>query len=101
LGINGGEIFPGVTAIASDQIAINSAVLFDATAIVGNSDVLVPDRSDVTSLQMETSPDSPPTAATTIISLWQSDEVAMKLERWWGFTIMRTSGVASLSGVNY
>jgi hypothetical protein len=102
LGINGGEIWPGVTAIASDQISSSAALMFDATAIVGNADIIVPDRSDITSLQMEsTTPDSPPTASTILVSLWQADLRALKMERWFGFTVMRSSGVASLSGVSY
>jgi hypothetical protein len=50
---------------------------------------------------VDTSPDSPPTASTNLISLWQSDLLARRMERFFGFTVMRASGVASLSGVNY
>jgi Phage capsid family len=101
LGINGGEIFNGVTAIASDSIAINSAVLFDATQIVGNADAVVPGRSEQGTLQLESSPDSPPTSATSLLSLWQEDMLALRVERYFGFTILRASAVASLSGVSY
>jgi hypothetical protein len=101
LGPTGGELFPGVVAIASDQISSSAALLFDATAIVGNSGLLVPGRSGQSTLQMETAPDSPPTGATQLLSLWQNDLLALRLERWFGYTIMRSSGIASLSGVNY
>ena len=37
LGPNGGELMPGVTAIASDQIASGAALLVDAAQIAGNS----------------------------------------------------------------
>jgi hypothetical protein len=102
LGINGGELFPGVTAIASDSISSSAALLFDATAIVGNSEAIIPGRSEQGTLQMEsTAPDSPPTASTVMLSLWQNDLLALRMERFFGFTVMRSSGVASLSGVNY
>jgi hypothetical protein len=99
--INGGTIFGGITAIASDQISSTAALLFDAQAVVGNADLIVPGRSEQSTLQVQTSPDSPPVAGTTLLSLWQSNLVALRMERFFAFTIMRSSGVASLSGVNY
>jgi hypothetical protein len=101
LGPNGGELFPGVVAIASDQISSSAALMFAADAIVGNADALVPDNSDQTTLQLETSPDSPPSASTSMLSLWQTDNRALRMERWFGYTVMRASGVSSLSGVAY
>jgi hypothetical protein len=101
LGVTGGELFPGVTAIASDSISSSAALLFDATAIVGNSEGIIPGRSEQGTIQMESAPDSPPTGATTVISLWQHDLVALRMERFFGFTLMRASGAASLSGVSY
>jgi hypothetical protein len=50
---------------------------------------------------MESAPDSPPTGATVMLSLWQNDLVALRMERFFGFTLMRSNGAASLSGVNY
>src|SRR5262249_55238192 len=101
LGPNGGEIFPQVTAIASDQISSSAALMFAADAIVGNSDTIRLDGSDQAALDMSTSPDSPPVAATVKLSLWQQDLRALRAERFFGFTVMRASGVASLSGVAY
>jgi hypothetical protein len=101
LGIAGGELWPGVTAIASDSISSSAALLFDATAIVGNSDALVPGKSEQSTIQMEAAPDSPPTGATSLLSLWQNDLLALRMERFFGFTLLRANGVASLSGVAY
>jgi hypothetical protein len=64
LGPNGGEIFPGVTAIASDQVPSATAIIFAADALVGNADLIVPDSSKVTTLNLETAPDSPVVAGT-------------------------------------
>jgi hypothetical protein len=97
----GGELLPGVTAIASDQVGSGVAIMVAADAIAGSSDTVVLDGSSNALLQMETAPDSPPTATTVPLSLWQHDMRALRAERWFGFTVHRTSGVASLSGVNY
>jgi hypothetical protein len=101
LTINGGPLFGGIVAIASDSISSSAALLVDATALVGNSDLIVPGRTEQSALQMETAPDSPPTASTVPIALWQSDLVTLRMERWFGFTLMRSSGAASLSSVAY
>ncbi len=52
-------------------------------------------------LQFETAPDSPQTALTGMVSLWQRDLRALMAERWFGFKKARTTAVAMLSGVNY
>jgi hypothetical protein len=101
LGPMGGEIFPGVVAIPSDSIAASTAILFDATSICANSDLITPGRSEQATLQLETSPDSPPVAGTTLLSLWQNDLISLRLERWFGYTVLRSSGVAVLTAVNY
>ena len=102
LTLSGGEVFGGVTAIASDSIPFGAALMFAADAIVGNADAILPGKSEQSTLQMElTSPDSPPVAGTVLLSLRQNDLLALRMERFFGFTVMRTSGVASLSGVSY
>ena len=102
LTLSGGEVFGGVTAIASDSIPFGAALMFAADAIVGNADAILPGKSEQSTLQMEsTSPDSPPVAGTVLLSLRQNDLLALRMEQFFGFTVMRASGVASLSGVSY
>lgn len=101
LGPNGGEILPGITAIASDQIPSATAIMLAADAVAGNADTITLDGSRQAILQLQTTPDSPVSVSTIFISLWQQNEQALKAERFFGFTVVRTSGVASLSGVNY
>jgi hypothetical protein len=102
LTLSGGQILGGIQAIASDSIPSGAALMFAADAIVGNSDAILPGKSEQATLQMEsTSPDSPPVAGTQLLSLWQNDLLALRMERFFGFTIMRSSRVASLSGVSY
>jgi hypothetical protein len=97
----GGEALPGIVAIASDSIPSGVVLLVDATGIAGSADIIALDSSDKTSLQMDTSPDSPPIATTTLVNLFQQDLVALRAERFFGFTVLRNNAVASLSGVAY
>jgi hypothetical protein len=101
LGPNGGQLLPGVTAIASDQVGSGVAILVAADAVAGNADLVTLDASEQSILQMSTTPDSPETASTIFLSLWQTDHRALRCERYFGFVVCRTSGVASLSGVSY
>jgi HK97 family phage major capsid protein len=101
IGPNGGELFPGVIAIASDQISSSAALMFAADAIVGDSDTIRLDTSDAATLDMSTTPDSPSVAATVRLSLWQQDLKGIRAERFFCFSILRASGIASLSGVAY
>jgi hypothetical protein len=101
LTINGGPIFGGVWAIASDSIPSGTALMFAGDALAGNSEAIVLDGSEQAVVMMDTSPDSPPIAASVMLSLWQTDHRALRAERYFAFTITRASGVASLSGVAY
>jgi hypothetical protein len=47
-------------------------------------------------LQMNDAPDSPPTAATVMVSTWQRNLTAIKVERWINWTA-RTGAVATLT----
>ena len=50
---------------------------------------------------MDTAPDSPPSAATNLVSLWQLNMTGLKAERFLGATKLTTTGVAVLTGVAY
>jgi hypothetical protein len=100
LTVNGGDL-AGITVIPSDQIASTAAVMFAGDALAGNSDPIVLDASAQSVIQVDTAPDSPPTASTTMLNLFQTDSRALRAERYFGFVVTRASGVASLSGVSY
>ena len=101
MGPNGGEILPGVTALVSDQIPSGHALMIAADGIVGDTDVITLDTTRQASLQLDTTPDSPPSANTVPLSLWQHDMISLRCERFFGFTVARAASVASLSGVAY
>ena len=100
-GINGGEIIPGVMGLVSDSLPAGAALLFDASQIMADSGKVSLDVAHHASVQFDTSPDSPPSASTVPANLWQNDLVALKAERDYAYSVMRTTAVASLSGVDY
>ena len=101
MGINGGEILPGVQALVSDQLAANTAMLVDATGIIGETSNVDLKMARHATMQFDDAPDSPPTALTGLVSLWQHNLRALMAERWFGFEKARSTAVAMLSGVNY
>jgi HK97 family phage major capsid protein len=59
------------------------------------------DLSREASLQMETAPDSPPTASTVTVSLWQNNLVAVKAERFINWKLRRSTAVAYIQSAVY
>jgi len=100
LGPTGGELLPGVEAVATDQLPAGVVLLIAADQIIGDSETIVLDASEQAILQYMTAPDSPPTASTVLISLWQHGHKALKSERYFGW-FARSGAVAALSGVSY
>ena len=59
------------------------------------------DASREASVQMDTAPDSPPTAATTMVSLWQLNMTGLRAERWINWKKRRPQAVAWISNAKY
>jgi hypothetical protein len=91
MNLNGGSI-GGVTILVSGELAASTAVLFDATAIAAASENVTLSSSREAVVTM---------AEASSISLFQRDMVALRAERWFGLSLLRADGVASLSGVDY
>jgi HK97 family phage major capsid protein/HK97 family phage prohead protease len=109
VGINGGTL-EGIPVIVSENLAAPTGSPADGTLIVAinASEVLLADDGgleiDVSreaSLQMDSAPDSPETASTVTVSLWQHNMVAFKAERFINWTKRRSGAVQLISGANY
>jgi hypothetical protein len=99
LTIHGGQI-AGCEVFASE--GINAQVIaFDARQVAASDGGITLDTSNETALQMDSSPDSPPSASTNLISLWQSNITALKAERYWSAVPLRSTAVSVITGVNY
>jgi hypothetical protein len=92
----GGELV-GVPYLVTDGVENGSLVLADATGIVGEMDVITIDASAEGMLQMDTAPTDPPTAATVLTSLFQTNARAIRAEAWFGVERVRPTAVAILT----
>jgi Phage capsid family len=84
----------GVKVVISSA-AGNKIIGIDADGLLvseGGIDI----RRGTPDLQMNDTPDSPPTASTVLISTWQRNLVALKVERWVNWTA-RAGAVATLT----
>jgi len=59
------------------------------------------DASREASLQMDTAPDSPPTASTNMLSLWQTNHVGLRAERFINWAKARTTSVQFIQNAKY
>jgi len=93
---------PSSTDTSSPPITTSDIVLLDAAELlVAANDEIMIDSSEQTSLQMSTAPDSPATASTVMVSLWQQNLAAWKIVKPLNFMMRRSGAVARISGCNY
>lgn len=91
-----GGTIAGIPIIVTDAAA-GSLIVLDASAIAAGSETLVLDSTKEADLQLATAPDSPPTGATLLNSLWQQNMVALRAERFFGAVLLRSSGAAAVT----
>ncbi|MDZ4842924.1 MAG: hypothetical protein SH859_12415 [Hyphomicrobium aestuarii] len=95
---SGGTI-QGISVIATDApIASATAFLVDAAQVALAAESFVISTAAHASLQMD---DAPSAGATNLISLWQSNSVAILAERFFGVLRMRDEGVVRLLSPDY
>lgn len=104
-GSGGNLLFPGMSAaggtllglpaLVSNQLPANTALLLDASAVVGDSDTIVLDAAVAGALAMRDDPSAPSNQT----SLYQTDSTALRAERWWGAVLARSSGAAKLVSI--
>lgn len=103
-----GGSFNGVPVIVSDYIANPTSgaivVLVNANDIwLADDGQVTIDASDQTALQMDDAPTNNSATAThtTLVSMFQTNSVAFRAERFINWQRRRSSGVAYLTGVNW
>jgi HK97 family phage prohead protease len=106
---NGGTLL-GIPIVVSENIPSTTGSPTEGYPIilVKADDILLADDGQVTldasreaSVQMETAPDSPATASTTMVSLWQQNMVAIKAERFINWAKRRSTAVSYISNAVY
>jgi len=61
----------GIPILVCDEATSGEIILVDASQVAAGSDGLVLDSSTEANIHMDTAPNSPPTASSSYISLWQ------------------------------
>jgi HK97 family phage major capsid protein/HK97 family phage prohead protease len=97
------EGFPVIASEAVDPHSGGEPIIF-----VNADDIYFADDGPVTidasreaSLQMDSAPDSPPTASTVLTSLWQNNLVALRAERYMNWAKRRNAAVAYIDNAQY
>jgi hypothetical protein len=99
LGPLGGFLAPGLPVLTSD-ITTGLVVLIDASRIAAASGDVVLQEFTEGSPQMNDAPDSPPSASTPFVSLWQMNEIGIRCERYFLAQKLRTDATAAILSSN-
>jgi HK97 family phage prohead protease len=75
--------------------------LIPSEILLADDGVTVIDSSREASVQLDTAPDSPPTASTAYVSLWQMNFTGLRAERWITWLKRRTGVVQFISSALY
>ena len=94
----GGEL-GGSPVIVSDSVPSGHLILVDASRIAAASDTITVDTSGQALLQMDSDPDDPPTAGTSMVSLWHENKIGVKCERYFGYAQLGDNLCAAISGM--
>ena len=97
--INGGN-YVGGTIIPSDAVS-GQLIAFDSSQLAMASNGIELDASNQASIQMDSVPDSPPSASTPATSFWQMNFTGLRATRYWGTERLRTTAVSVISNVSY
>jgi len=62
---------------------------------------VVVDASNQASVNMDSAPDSPPTASTNMVSLWQMNMTGIRAERWINWLKRRSTAVQYIQNAKY
>jgi len=105
LSTRGGGTLAGMPVVISSGITHDtsggSLGIVDAAAIVVAAGDAGVDVSREAAVEMNSTPTSPPTAATVLISLWQHNMTGVKVERFLNWAKARADAAALVTGADY
>ena len=98
-----GGSFQGLPAIVSQYAGTNLTLLNAPDIYLADDGGVAVDMSREASLEMESDPtgDSVTPTGTEMVSMFQTNSVAIRAERWINWKRRRTAAVAVITGVNY
>jgi HK97 family phage major capsid protein/HK97 family phage prohead protease len=109
LSANGGSV-EGIPVITSENIVATGGSPTDGYPIIAINapEILLADDGGVSidmsreaSLQMDSAPDSPATASTVMVSLWQTNQIGLKAERFVTWAKGRSQAVQFIQNAKY
>lgn len=90
------------TDTSSPPVTTSDIVLVDAAELLtAADDTMMIDSSEQATLQMDSLPDSPPTASTAMVNLWQHNLAAWKIIKPANWKMRRAGAVARITNCNY
>lgn len=100
--VTGGALPGGIVVHVSDLLVATTVLLIDASALAASADAVSVRISTDTAVEMDSAPSaSIAPVATNTVSMFQTNSVVIKVERFFGFSLLRASAVKSLSGVQW
>lgn len=109
IGADGGTLL-GYPVVTSENIpgtggspADGSLIIFlkASEIMLADDGQTVIDASREASVQMDSTPDSPPTGSTNLVSLWQMNMTGLRAERWINWKKRRSGAVAYIQNAKY
>ena len=106
----GGGTFVGYPVVASENVPATGGSPADGYPIIfakapeimlADDGQTVIDASNQASVQMDTAPDSPPSASSAYVSLWQMNYVGLRAERWINWKKRRSTAVGYIQNAKY
>jgi hypothetical protein len=97
MGPGGGEVL-STAFLVSDSVVAGDLWLVDGAGLCGDLGVVTMSASGQSTLQMDGDPVDGPAA---LVSLWQSDSIALLAELWFCLKVARAGSVARLSGLDW
>jgi HK97 family phage major capsid protein len=94
-----GGVLDGIPFLTSDSAASGTLTLADMSQVAAAGGPIELDRSDAATLVLDSAPSSPPVVSDNYQSLWQLNQSALRAERYLSVQRMRSTAVATLSGV--
>ncbi len=100
MSITGGTIF-GIPVIVSNNVGTSVILVHAPSILFADEGGVRIDVSREASVQMDSAPDSPATATTVLVSLWQNNLVGLRAERMITWKRARTAAVRYITAAAY
>jgi hypothetical protein len=94
-----GGHFLGLPAIVSSTVEAGTLRLFDAQGFAGDLEGVIIETARQASIDLGEPPDSPVTAGTTLINLFQQNLSAIRATTYFGAVKLRTNAAAEITGI--